>query len=119
MSIVFFPPDKVKFLVVKEISKKRKYKSKLCDTFLSQSSFSNTKYKNFLIIQLYFWANKDHIDLSNKTTEHESIPEKLFQWRVKQEADVEKYPINQTVNESKLRPGRIKGILPTGDFQRG
>ena len=50
MSIVFFPPDKVKFLVVKEISKKRKYKSKLCDTFLSQSSFSNTKYKNFLII---------------------------------------------------------------------
>ena len=32
---------------------------------------------------------------------------------------MEKYPINQTVNESKLRPGRIKGILPTGDFQRG
>ena len=64
MSIVFFPPDKVKFLVVKEISKKRKYKSKLCDTFLSQSSFSNTKYKNFLIIQLEGSEQERPLDFS-------------------------------------------------------
>ena len=87
--------------------------------FWAKAHFQIQNIKTFSSYNCIFWANKDHIDLSNKTTEHESIPEKLFQWRVKQEADVEKYPINQTVNESKLRPGKIKGILPTGDFQRG